>query len=135
MSVPLDLKLIQRLLSARKVSDNLDNIKTPGFYYITKNDNKFTAYPFLIVLAGSDTAPLVQIGIADGGDTNFANSRFNYREFYSDHWTNWQTITTLDDLPNLSAYAKKSDLPNLSNYVTMAQVTAEVTRVLTTAEF
>lgn len=135
MSVPLDLNLIQCLLSARSVTDDLDNIKTPGFYYLNKIDANFGTWPFLIVLSGTDITSLVQIGIADGGGTDFVYSRFKYREFYSDRWSNWQTIATLDDLPNLSDYAKKSDLPNLSNYVTMAQVTAEVTRVLTTAEF
>lgn len=135
MSIPLDLTLIQRLLSARNVTDDLDNIKTPGFYYLNKSDANFGTWPFLIVLSGTDITTLVQIGIGDGGVTDFVNSRFKYREFYSDHWSNWQTIATLDELPNLSAYAKKSDIPNVSNFVTMAQVTAEVTRVLTTAEF
>lgn len=135
MRVPLDVELLKKLINWTHIEyfNNPTNwqVKQATFYYFdswNKNDNQ---WGYAIVIPYQDNGRFLSVTKIIGTDGRIEQ----YNSGGDNKLTMYGRVAWLSDLPDLSAYAKKSDLPNLSNYVTMAQVTAEVTRVLTTAEF
>lgn len=99
---PLDLTLIQALLTSKTVatSINKDDLTTPGFYYV--NDPN---WGHLIVTANDSNNRIAQISLPDFGDSAW------FRVKNDSGWGAWNQLAT------------------------MAQVTNELTRLLTTVEF
>lgn len=125
MAVPQDLNLISQLLSEKKLDNvDLDNITNPGFYFCTSIShapNNEDAWAHLIVTSPSELEPnnirVVQIYINDRYNDN--DMYIWYRKKINNDWTEWKKVARDDG----------------QTYATMPQVTAEVTRILTTAEF
>lgn len=125
MTVPQDLNLIRQLLS-EKLLDNvdLDTINNPGFYFCitpSRAPNNVKSWGHLIVtspgrLDGNKTR-IMQLYLSDQpSDTEMY---LWYRQNVDGVWTAWKKVARDDG----------------QVYATMPQVTAEVTRILTTAEF
>ena len=125
MTVPQDLNLIRQLLS-EKLLDNvdLDTINNPGFYFCTSPShapNNVKTWAHLIVtnpgtLEGNGTRSM-QLYLND--DQRDTEMYLWYRHSVNGVWTAWKKVARDDG----------------QVYATMPQVTAEVTRILTTAEF
>lgn len=125
MTLPQDLNLISRLLTEKKLDNvNLDTITNPGFYFctaISHAPNNEGAWAHLIVtnpgkLEGN-AIRVVQIYINDRDKD--IDMYIWYRKKTNNAWTEWKKVARDDG----------------QTYATMPQVTAEVTRILTTAEF
>lgn len=125
MTLPQDLNLISQLLTEKTLNNvDLDTITNPGFYFCASPShapNNNDAWAHLIV-----TSP----GIGSGNATRIMQLYLNdhpsdtdmylwYRQNVSGEWTTWKKVARDDG----------------QTYATMPQVTAEVTRILTTAEF
>lgn len=125
MTLPQDLNLISQLLSEKKLDNvDLDTITNPGFYFcITPSHapNNVKSWAHLIVtspgrLDGNKTR-IMQLYLSDHpSDTEMY---LWYRQNVDGVWTAWKKVARDDG----------------QVYATMPQVTAEVTRILTTAEF
>lgn len=125
MTLPQDLNLIRQLLSEKKLDNvDLDTITNPGFYFCTPSShapNNMYAWAHLIVTSPgtlSDNATrIMQLYLNDHpSDTEMY---LWYRQNVNGEWTTWKKVARDDG----------------QTYATMPQVTAEVTRILTTAEF
>lgn len=108
---PLDLTLIQQLLSSKTISDEISNandLTTPGFYFV-ENVNlpnlPTTHWCHMIVSANTSKNRIEQICFPDQGQVIW------FRDKYNDDWSAWNQLATMD------------------------QVTNELTRLLTTVEF
>lgn len=111
MSVPLDLNLIQRLLNEQSYDGDLNDLTKPGLYYIPNgNANVHTPSSgnWGHVLVSNAENKTAQLWI---DDNVFNGGPHIFLRVFNSSWSNW------------------------TSFATMAQVTAEVTRVLTTAEF
>lgn len=125
MTVPQDLNLISQLLTEKKLDIvDLDTIINPGFYFCTSPShapNNVDAWAHLIVtnpgrLGGNNTR-IMQLYLNDHpSDTEMY---LWYRQNVNGEWSTWKKVARDDG----------------QTYATMPQVTAEVTRILTTAEF
>lgn len=113
---PLDLTLIQQLLSSKTISDEISNandLTTPGFYFVenpnlanmpmTKLGHVYWGH--VIVNANTEKSRIEQIYFPDQGHVIW------FRDKYDDTWSAWNQLATMD------------------------QVTNELTRLLTTVEF
>lgn len=125
MTLPQDLNLISQLLTEKTLNNvDLDTITNPGFYFCTSPShapNNNDAWAHLIVTSpgtGSGNATrIMQLYLNDHpSDTDMY---LWYRQNVSGEWTTWKKVARDDG----------------QTYATMPQVTAEVTRILTTAEF
>lgn len=123
MTLPQDLNLISQLLSEKKLDNvDLDTITNPGFYFcITPSHapNNVVSWAHLIVTSPGtfydNLTRVMQIYLND----NDASMYLWYRQNVNGDWTEWKKVARDDG----------------QTYATMPQVTAEVTRILTTAEF
>lgn len=125
MSLPQDLNLISQLLSEKKLDNvDLDNLINPGFYFCTSishapNDENTWAHLIVVSprkLEGNNIR-VVQIYLNDRyQDTDMY---IWYRKKTNNDWSDWKKVARDDG----------------QTYATMPQVTAEVTRILTSAEF
>ena len=125
MALPQDLNLISQLLTEKKLDYvDLDTITNPGFYFCTTPShapNNQDGWAHLIV-----TSPGTLIGNATRIMQLYLNDHTSdtymyiwYRQNVNGEWTTWKKVARDDG----------------QTYATMSQVTAEVTRILTTAEF
>lgn len=124
MSVPLDLSLISQLLTEQKTEGDLNALTKPGFFYVinpTNKPNDVIGWAHVINLvndSGDDHTEvdmrIFQLYIND----NQSENTVWYRK-YTGEWSAWVRVARDDGIA----------------YATMSQVTAEVTRILTTAEF
>lgn len=104
---PLDLTLIQSLLTSKTVTGDLNNLTTSGFYYVQLPTNSpVNRWVHMIVNTSDDKKHVVQVVLPDSG----SDSAY-YRTQNIGSWSSWTQL------------------------VTMGQVTDEVTRLLTTVEF
>lgn len=104
---PFDLTLIQALLSSKTVTGDLNELTTSGFYYVQHPTNSpTTAWVHAIVNSSDDNNHVIQLVLPDNGSEGVY-----YRDQTSGSWASWSKLVTMD------------------------QVTAEVTRLLTTVEF
>lgn len=113
MTLPKNLDLIDKILSMHdNYPGDLNDLRNPGLYYIPNGNGNFHTPStgnwghLLVSNTGNTTA---QLWIDD--NTNNGGPHIFLRVFNNTFWSDWKS------------------------FVTMAQVTAEVTRVLTTAEF
>lgn len=125
MTLPQDLNLISQLLTEKKLDNaDLDTITNPGFYFCVSPShapNNVNAWTHLIVtspgrLSGNVTR-IMQLYLND--HPSDAEMYLWYRQNVNGEWTTWKKVARDDG----------------QTYATMPQVTAEVTRILTTAEF
>lgn len=125
MTLPTDLNLISQLLSEKKLDNvDLDTITNPGFYFctsISNAPNNENPWAHLIVTSPRElehnNKRVVQIYINDRD--NDVDMYIWYRKKTNNDWTEWKKVARDDG----------------KTYATMPQVTAEVTRILTTSEF
>lgn len=104
---PIDLTLFTHVLNSKTVTGDLNELTTSGFYYVQQPVNAPTSnWPHLIVNAIDNKNKVAQLAIPDQ-----ANAGLYYRCYYQTSWSAWYKLVTMD------------------------QVTAEITRLLTTAEF
>lgn len=108
---PLDLTLIQQLLSSKTIKNEISNandLTTPGFYFV-ENPNlanmPMNKLGHVIVNANTEKSRIEQIYFPDQGHVIW------FRDKYDDTWSAWNQLATMD------------------------QVTNELTRLLTTVEF
>lgn len=108
---PLDLTLIQQLLSSKTISDeilNANDLTTPGFYFV-ENPNlanmPTTNWTHVFVNANTSKNRIEQICFPDQGHVIW------FRDKVDGTWSTWNQLATMD------------------------QVTNELTRLLTTVEF
>lgn len=107
MTLPLNLLLFSRVLTAKTVSGDLNNITDPGFYFAQSPVNgPTTNWAHLLVNKNSDGSRVLQIFMADQ-----TNDGLFVRLRNDNKWQAWHQV-----------YFKE-------------QVDAEVTRILTSAEF
>lgn len=108
MTMPaLDLTLIQQLLTSKTVTVDLNNLTTSGFYYVQQPTNSPTnAWVHAIVNASEDKKHIIQLVLPDNGSEGMY-----FRDQTSGSWSSWSKLITMD------------------------QVSAEVTRLLTSVEF
>lgn len=108
---PLDLTLIQALLSSKTISDEISNandLTTPGFYFIENANlvNMPTSnWCHVFVNANTSKSRIEQICFPDRDHVIW------FRNKVDDTWFAWNQLATMD------------------------QVTNELTRLLTTVEF
>ena len=107
MTLPLNLSLFTHVLNSKTVTGDLNKLTTSGFYFVQNPVNAPTSnWPHLIVNATDNKNTVAQLAIPDQG-----NAGLYYRCYYQNSWSDWYKLVTMD------------------------QVTAEITRLLTTAEF
>ena len=107
MTLPLNLSLFTHVLNSKTVTGDLNELTTSGFYYVQQPTNSpTTAWVHAIVNANDDNKHVLQLVLPDNG-----NEGMYYRDRTSGSWSSWSKLVTMD------------------------QVTAEITRLLTTAEF
>lgn len=107
MTLPLNLSLFTHVLNTKTVTGDLNELTTSGFYYVHHATNSPTnAWPHVIVNSSADKKHVIQLLLPDNGSEGAY-----YRDQTSGSWSSW------------------------SNLVNRDQVTAEVTRLLTTVEF
>lgn len=107
MTLPVNLSLFTHVLNSKTVTGDLDKLTTSGFYYVQQPTNSPTnAGPHVIVNASDDKRHVMQLVFPDSG-----SECAYYRNLINDSWSSWCKLVTMD------------------------QVTAEVTRLLTTVEF
>ena len=107
MTLPLNVTLFSRVLTAKTVSGDLNNVTDTGFYFVQKPVNgPITNWAHLIVNKNDDGSRVLQIFMPDQyNDGLFVRLRND------NSWLDWKQL-----------YFKE-------------QVDAEVTRILTSAEF
>ena len=125
MTLPQDLNLISRLLTEKKLDNvDLDTVTNPGFYFCTypsHDPNNERQWCHLIVTSPGRLDPglsrIMQLYLND----NLQDTAMYlwYRQKVNGEWTTWKKVARDDG----------------QTFATMPQVTAEVTRILTTAEF
>lgn len=106
MSLPLNLRLFSHVLEAKTVSGDLNNITDPGFYFMQRTTGPTTNWAHLLVNKNSDGSRVLQIFMPDQ-----TNDGLFVRLRNDNNWQAWHQV-----------YFKE-------------QVDAEVTRILTSAEF
>ena len=107
MTLPLTLSLFTHVLNSKTVTGDLDELTTSGFYYVQQPTNSpTTSWVHVIVNASDDKKHVIQLLMPDNGSEGAY-----YRDQTSGSWSSWSKLVTMD------------------------QVTAEITRLLTTAEF
>lgn len=127
MTLPQDLNLISQLLTEKKLDNvDLDTVTNPGFYFCNtpshapNGDHNWchliVTNPGLI-LSSPEIIRVMQLYLNDR--TSDTNMYLWYRQNVDGEWTTWKKVARDDG----------------QTYATMPQVTAEVTRILTTAEF
>lgn len=125
MTLPQDLNLISQLLTEKKLDNvDLDTVSNPGFYFCVaprNAPNNMDAWAHLIVTnpgqLDGKSARIMQLYLND--HITDADMYLWYRQCVVDTWSPWKKVARDDG----------------QTYATMPQVTAEVTRILTTAEF
>lgn len=105
MSVPLDLSLINQLLTEQRTTGDLNALTKPGFFYVvwpTSTPNDRTSYCHVINLVNyisnehtAENMRIFQMYISDTKDDN----TIWYRK-YDNGWTDWERFVTATDLPN-----------------------------------
>ena len=105
MSVPLDLSLINQLLTEQRTTGDLNALTKPGFFYVvwpTNTPNDRTSYCHVINLvnyiSNEHTAENMRIFQMYISDTREDNTIW-YRK-YDNGWTDWERFATATDLPN-----------------------------------
>ena len=105
MSVPLDLSLINQLLTEQRTTGDLNALTKPGFFYVvwpTNTPNDRTSYCHVINLvnyiSNEHTAENMRIFQMYISDTREDNTIW-YRK-YDNGWTDWERFVTATDLPN-----------------------------------
>ena len=107
MSMSLDLSLFTHVLNSKTVTGDLNELTTSGFYYAQQPTNSpTTAWVHVIVNASDDKNHVIQLLLPDNGSEGAY-----YRDQTNGSWSSWSKLATIE------------------------QVTAEITRLLTTAEF
>lgn len=107
MTLPLNLSLFTRVLNSKTVTGDLNELTTSGFYYVDQPTNSPSrSCPHAIVNSSDDKQHVIQLLFPDN-----ASEGAYYRQCNSGSWSSWLKLANMD------------------------QVTAEVTRLLTTAEF
>lgn len=107
MTLPLNLSLFTHVLNSKTVTGDLNELTTSGFYYVQQPTNSPTPHwVHAIVNSSDDKQHVIQLVLPDNGSEGVY-----YRDQTSGSWSSWTKL------------------------VTMNQVTAEITRLLTTAEF
>ena len=107
MTLPLNLSLFTHVLNSKTVTGDLNELTTSGFYYVQQPTNSpTTAWVHAIVNASDDNKHVIQLVLPDNG-----SECMYYRDRTSGSWSSWNKVVTID------------------------QVTAEITRLLTTVEF
>jgi hypothetical protein len=107
MTLPLNLSLFTHVLNSKTVTGDLNELTTSGFYYVQQPTNSpTTAWVHALVNSSDDNHHVIQLVLPDNGSEGVY-----YRDRTSGSWSSWSKLVTMD------------------------QVTAEVTRLLTTAEF
>ena len=107
MTLPLNLSLFTHVLNSKTVTGDLNELTTSGFYYVQHPTNSpTTAWVHAIVNSSADNNHVIQLVLPDNGSEGVY-----YRDRTSGSWASWSKLVTMD------------------------QVTAEVTRLLTTVEF
>lgn len=107
MSLPLNLSLFTHVLNSNTVQGDLNELTTSGFYYVQKPTNSPTkTWVHVIVNASEDKRHIIQLVLPDNGSEGMY-----FRDQTSGSWSSWSKLITMD------------------------QVSAEVTRLLTTVEF
>lgn len=88
---PLDLTLIQALITSKTVAADIDKnaLTTPGFYYV--NDPN---WGHLIVTANDSNNRIAQISLPDSGDSTC------FRVKADNGWTAWKRLATMDQVTN-----------------------------------
>ena len=105
MSVPLDLSLINQLLTEQQTIGDLNALTKPGFFYViypTNTPKDFTGWCHVINLvnyiSNEHTEENLRIFQMCINDTRVDNTIW-YRK-YSSGWTDWERFATATDLPN-----------------------------------
>ena len=107
MTLPLNLSLFTHVLNSKTVTGDLNELTTSGFYYVQSPTNSpTTTWVHVIVNSSDDKKHVIQLLLPDNGSEGAY-----YRDQTSGSWSSWSKLVTMD------------------------QVTAEITRLLTTAEF
>lgn len=107
MTLPLNLLLFSHVLEAKTVSGDLNNVTDPGFYFVQSPVNgPMNNWAHLLVNKNSDGSRVLQIFMPDQ-----TNDGLFVRLRNDNNWQAWHQV-----------YFKE-------------QVDAEVTRILTSAEF
>lgn len=107
MTLPLNLSLFTHVLNSKTVTGDLNELTTSGFYYVQQPTNSPTnTWVHAIVNSSDDKKHVIQLILPDN-----SNEGAYYRNRTSGSWSSWAKLVTMD------------------------QVTAEITRLLTTAEF
>lgn len=111
MTLPLNISLLDGILTAEPFQGSLDNITKSGFYFVDEGvvDAPSHNACHLIVNNYDDGRRILQLYVND--TTADSSTGLWYRQYIDTTWTSWQ------------------------HFVTMDQVDAEVTRILTSAEF
>ena len=105
MSVPLDLSLINQLLTEQTKVGDLNNLTKPGFFYVvyptnTPNDSTGWCHVINLVnyLSNEHTEENMRIFQMYISDTRHDNTVW-YRK-YDNGWTDWERFATATDLSN-----------------------------------
>lgn len=107
MTLPLNLSLFTHVLNSKTVTGDLNELTTSGFYYVQHPTNSPTnAWVHALVNSSDDKNHVIQLVLPDNGSEGAY-----YRDQTSGSWSSWSRLATID------------------------QVTAEITRLLTTTEF
>ena len=107
MTLPLNLSLFTHVLNSKTVTGDLNELTTSGFYYVQQPTNSpTTAWVHALVNSSDDKNHVIQLVLPDNGSEGVY-----YRDQNNNSWSSWRKLVTMD------------------------QVTAEITRLLTTAEF
>lgn len=105
MQLPLDLNLIQNLLNGSTVSGNLDEIMTPGFYYVQTPVNSPTStWPHLFVNANNNKTKVVQLALPDSGDEGLY-----YRVYSNTSWSAWFKLAAPADVAQVMTLATNAN--------------------------
>ena len=122
MSAPLDLSLINQLLTEQRTQGDVKNLTKPGFFYVihpinSPNDTQSWYHVINLVnyTANEHTAEnrrIVQICI---DDNRIANTIW-YRKYYGE-WSAWERFVTATDLQNSTT--KIDDQTTLSQWYGM----------------
>lgn len=107
MTLPLNVSLFTHVLNSKTVTGDLDELTKSGFYYVKEPTNSpTTAWPHMLVNASDDQNHVIQLLWPDS-----TSEGSYYRNQINGSWSSWIRLVTMD------------------------QVTAEITRLLTTVEF
>lgn len=107
MTLPLNLSLFTHVLNSKTVTGDLNKLTTSGFYFVKQPTNSpTTAWPHVIVNYSEHENHVLQLALPGNGSEGAY-----YRQQINGSWSSWTKLVTMD------------------------QVTAEITRLLTTVEF